>query len=63
MKIIKEGKLPEKKTYKTSCSNCGTEFEFKQEEAEFVSDQRDGDYLKIHCPLPGCAKLQYLTIR
>jgi hypothetical protein len=63
MKIIKAGKLPQNQTYKTSCANCKTEFEFEKGEAEFVSDQRDGDYLKVPCPLPGCGKISYVTTR
>lgn len=56
MKILQEGKLPQENQYKLLCHNCGTLFEFSQKEAEYVSDKRDGDFLKITCPLPNCNK-------
>jgi hypothetical protein len=54
MKIIKEGRLPQEKVYRTSCGNCGTVFEFKEAEAKYTCDQRDGDFYTLHCPLRGC---------
>lgn len=56
MKIIKEGRLPRAKVYRAECNNCGTIFEFKKEEAQYTSDQRDGDFLTIGCPLPLCSR-------
>lgn len=50
MKIIEQGALPEEKIYKVRCNNCSTLFEFKKHEAEYVSDQRDGDFLRVSCP-------------
>jgi hypothetical protein len=50
MKIIKPGKKPEDKDYSGECHNCGCEFEFKAKEAEYISDQRDGDIYRIQCP-------------
>jgi hypothetical protein len=55
--IITPGQLPSEKTYTVTCSNCRTMFKFKQGEARYNNgDQRDGDYLTINCPLPGCGK-------
>lgn len=54
VEITKKGKLPSEKVYTASCRNCHTQFKFKQGEAEMVYDQRDGNYLKITCPLEGC---------
>ena len=51
MKIIKRGKKSEERVYRVTCDDCGTVFEFKRAEAEYVSDQRDGDALTVKCPL------------
>jgi RNase P subunit RPR2 len=51
MKIIKEGLIPEEVVYRTTCTKCDTEFEFSEKEAKVTSDQRDGDYVSIPCPL------------
>lgn len=53
MKIIEQGQIPEEKTYQCTCRNCKTVFEFKKYEARYVSDQRDGDFLTISCPICG----------
>jgi len=49
--IIKRGELPKDRIYRCTCYNCYTEFEFTQEEGTYHSDQRDGEYLTIACPL------------
>jgi len=54
MKIIRHGQKPEEKTYEVTCAHCRTVFEFTQGEAKYRSDQRDGDYLEIPCPV--CSK-------
>jgi len=51
MKILKEGKLPQEKTYTATCRDCKTVFEFKQKEAKMNYDQRDGNYLSVNCPV------------
>lgn len=51
IKIIERGIKPDDKEYRTSCSRCKTVFEFVRSEAEYVSDQRDGDALVIECPV------------
>jgi hypothetical protein len=51
MRIIREGTLPEKQLYTATCWKCTTEFEFSRIEATEVPDQRDGNYLRINCPL------------
>ena len=53
MRIIKEGRLKSEKVYQPTCNDCKTIFEFKQGEANYVSDQRDGDCLQINCPFCG----------
>lgn len=61
MNIIKAGKLPEEKQYQTTCDRCKTIFTFKQKEAEYVSDQRDGDFLKVKCPFNGCNTYNFVN--
>jgi RNase P subunit RPR2 len=53
MRVIRKGALPEKRVYKGVCNHCGTIVEFAQEEARYVSDQRDGDALVVTCPTCG----------
>lgn len=50
MKVLKQGLKPTERWYKGTCYSCGTEVEFQRKEAELVSDQRDGDYVKVKCP-------------
>lgn len=49
MKIIKSGKTKKPKELTTDC-NCGCKFRFAQNEAKFVSDQREGDAYVVKCP-------------
>ena len=51
MKIIKKGKLPEKRVYRAHCPHCKTIFSFEKHEAKLEGDQRDGDFLRVKCPL------------
>jgi hypothetical protein len=48
MRIVKQGKVPGEKPYRTTCSNCSTVFEFNRVEAKLCT-QPNG--LKIDCPL------------
>ena len=61
MRIIRTGQLPSEIVYNTTCRNCNTHFEFKASEAQFIGDQRDGDCLKVECPL--CNKSAYVSIK
>lgn len=54
MEIIEEGRLPEDKVYEGRCYHCNTRARFKRSEGKLVYDQRDGDYVEVKCPLPGC---------
>lgn len=47
MRIIKSGK--KRVTHVATCQ-CNCSFEFEKKEAEFISDQRDGDCYVINCP-------------
>jgi RNase P subunit RPR2 len=55
MEILSRGQLPEDKTYEGSCHNCHTHVRFKKREAEYIDDQRDGDCVKVNCPVCGHA--------
>lgn len=55
VKIIQQGTLPELRPYRCECTHCRTVFEFLRSDAEYVSDQRDGDFLRIDCPFCGKA--------
>ena len=61
MKIITPGTLPQTKTYGAVCRNCGCRFTFARHEAEYVSEQRDGDALKVKCPQTGCGQDCWVT--
>lgn len=50
VRIITPGHLPEDKIHEATCGTCRCRFEFKQREARFSPDQRDGDALGIACP-------------
>lgn len=62
-KIIKQGHLPEKMKFISTCSHCKTEFSFLREEASDGSggDPRDHGVLKIPCPL--CSRDVYTNAR
>lgn len=49
--ILVMGKLPGENKHRARCKYCGTVFRFLRSEATYESDQRDGDYLAIKCPL------------
>lgn len=53
MKIICQGVKPEEKVYRSKCRSCQSIFEYEAKEAEYVIDDRTGDYLKIKCPVCG----------
>lgn len=55
MKIIHRGERPEDQVYRAGCWRCATQVEFQRSEATYHSDQRDGDYLAVTCPVCGSA--------
>lgn len=55
--ITKRGLVPSAVIHKASCNTCGTEFTFLTTDTKYHSDQRDGDYYSLTCPLPGCGNL------
>jgi endogenous inhibitor of DNA gyrase (YacG/DUF329 family) len=53
VEILKRGTPPAEARLTRECRRCGTEFRFTRSEATFHTDQRDGDYLEIACPVCG----------
>lgn len=51
MKIVKHGKPPGNQKHKLKCPNCGTKIECLTSEMKRTTDQRDGDYWSIQCPV------------
>jgi uncharacterized C2H2 Zn-finger protein len=51
VKIIKRGEVPDLKPIRFECSHCTSVFEATRQEARRVSDQRDGDYWDVRCPV------------
>ena len=51
MEILHRGTPPSEREYRGSCTNCKTVIKFKANEAKRHSDQRDGDFLSIGCPI------------
>ena len=53
MEIIERGTLPSDRVHEGRCDTCRTKVRFKQSEAKYVPDQRDGDFLQVGCPVCG----------
>lgn len=60
MKILTKGTKPTDRIYRSTCPECGTEYEFAQHEAKYHSDQRDGDVLEIKCP--SCQHTEWIGV-
>lgn len=56
MKIIKRGKLPSEGEAEWTCRNCQSAIKSKRSEGKFESDQRDGDFVRVSCPVCGHEK-------
>lgn len=52
--IITRGIAPRDIYMRSTCSRCGTVFEYQALDAKKVEDSRDGDYYSIKCPLDWC---------
>lgn len=53
MKIIRKGVIPSEKEHECMCSKCKSIFTFTEREAQLRSDQRDGDFFELNCPVCG----------
>lgn len=51
MRIVKHGKPYGDQKHKLKCPGCGTVIETLTSELKRVTDQRDGDYWTIPCPV------------
>jgi len=51
MRILKHGKPSGDQKHVATCQGCGTKIEFLTSEAQRVTDQMDGDYWRIKCPV------------
>jgi RNase P subunit RPR2 len=54
--IIQLGTLPEEKVHRAICDHCGTVFTFLRKEAKRENSWKNGSFLVIDCPMPGCSK-------
>lgn len=61
VEIIRRGVIPGERVREATCPNCKTLFSFKEMEAEYSSDQRDGDSFKIACPV--CSRACWIDQR
>ena len=55
IRVTKHGALPDHDVFAGTCYRCKTEVEFERVDARLTSDQRDGDYLSVDCPVCGDA--------
>lgn len=57
MRIISRGVNPNEYLWEGTCGYCNTKFECLQHEGTIQSDQRDGTFLKVACPV--CIKMAF----
>lgn len=53
IKILKRGTPKSEKVYNLTCRDCKTEFTFQASDAIREHDMREGDFLRIGCPVCG----------
>ncbi len=51
VEILVNGQKPEDRQYTALCRKCNSLLRFKRSEATFIPDQRDGDMVRINCPV------------
>lgn len=61
--IIQAGTPPSEKPIFAVCNSCWTHFTFGLSDALRISDQRDGDFYSIRCPLDGCGKIVAVGVK
>lgn len=64
LKIIQQGRLPAQREWVGTCGSCKTVVEYLQEDA--VSSgvcQREGAWSNVNCPLDGCERMIYGSIK
>ena len=58
MKIIKEGKLPEREEFVNTCLYCKTIYEFIKDECKYRSFPKNESFYVVKCPF--CNKFNYI---
>ena len=53
IEVIRRGHLPENDQFEAECYRCKTGVRFLRSDAQFTSDQRDGDFVTVKCPACG----------
>ncbi len=51
VEVVIKGDGPEERMYRATCRHCQSLLQFTRSEATFTSDQRDGDYVSVICPV------------
>lgn len=51
IEVIKKGIKPEDRMVQGTCSNCKSEMRWKASDGKQQSDQREGDWNEIQCPV------------
>ena len=51
MEILVRGTKPSDIPYIVTCYTCKTKFKFMECEGEISYDQRDGNFVKVFCPV------------
>lgn len=51
MRVIRQGQDPRLTPVTCTCAQCRSEIEFLPHEAKLVSDQREGDFYQLMCPV------------
>lgn len=51
IEVIRRGHLPENDQFEAVCHRCKSQLRFLRSDAKHTSDQRDGDFVTITCPV------------
>lgn len=51
IEVLERGVIPGDKTYEARCTSCKSLLRFRQDDARYYPDQRDGDSLQVDCPV------------
>lgn len=51
IEVINRGHLPENDQFEAKCNHCKSDLRFLRSDARFTSDQRDGDFVTVDCPV------------
>lgn len=61
VEVLKRGEPPGGRVYETTCRVCHSDLRLQEHEAEYHHDPRDGDFLRIQCPV--CARAVIVGLR